>query len=128
MEAQHHAKTANAGITKCVLPCSWVGNFFEHGDRKSDIFEDDAERTYRPYAGLGRSVHCQHHPRPRQRHGRLHPAGQIYQALALAAVFDKRHTVLGLWMIDQDCCGMGVRESFSPITGNLSSFGPRFFS
>jgi hypothetical protein len=55
MEAQHHAKTANAGITKCVLPCSWVGNFFEHGDRKSDIFEDDAERTYRPYAGLGRS-------------------------------------------------------------------------
>jgi len=25
MEAQHHAKTANAGITKCVLPCSWIG-------------------------------------------------------------------------------------------------------
>jgi glutathionylspermidine synthase len=30
-------------------------------------------------------------------------------------------------MIDQDCCGMGVRESFSPITGNLSSFVPHFF-
>jgi glutathionylspermidine synthase len=53
---------------------------------------------------------------------------QICQALAPAAVFDNRHTVLGLWMIDQDCCGMGVRESFSPITGNLSSFVPRFFS
>jgi glutathionylspermidine synthase len=52
---------------------------------------------------------------------------QIYQALAPAAVFDNRHTVLGLWMIDQDCCGMGVRESFSPITGNLSSFVPHFF-
>ena len=52
---------------------------------------------------------------------------QIYQALAPAAVFDNHHTVLGLWMIDQDCCGMGVRESFSPITDNLSSFVPHFF-
>jgi glutathionylspermidine synthase len=52
---------------------------------------------------------------------------QIYQALAPDAIFDNRHTVLGLWMIDQDCCGMGVRESFSPITGNLSSFVPHFF-
>jgi glutathionylspermidine synthase len=44
---------------------------------------------------------------------------QIIQALA--------PPVLGLWMIDQDCSGMGVRESFSPITGNLSSFVPHFF-
>jgi glutathionylspermidine synthase len=53
---------------------------------------------------------------------------QIVQALAPDAVFDHRHTVLGLWMIDQDCCGLGVRESFSPITDNLSSFVPHFFS
>ncbi len=30
-------------------------------------------------------------------------------------------------MIDQDCAGMGVRESSSPITGNFSSFVPHFF-
>jgi glutathionylspermidine synthase len=53
---------------------------------------------------------------------------QIVQALAPPAIFDNRHTVLGLWMIDQDCCGMGVRESFGPITGNLSSFVPHFFT
>ena len=52
---------------------------------------------------------------------------QIVQALAPPAIFNNRHPVLGLWMIDQDCCGMGVRESFSPITGNLSSFVPHFF-
>jgi glutathionylspermidine synthase len=52
---------------------------------------------------------------------------QIVQVLAPDAVFDHRHTVLGLWMIDQDCCGLGIRESFSPITGNLSSFVPHFF-
>jgi glutathionylspermidine synthase len=52
---------------------------------------------------------------------------QIIQAIAPPAIFDNRHPVLGLWMIDQDCCGMGIRESFSPITGNLSSFVPHFF-
>jgi glutathionylspermidine synthase len=52
---------------------------------------------------------------------------QIIQALAPDAVFDHRHTVLGLWMIDQECCGLGVRESFNPITDNLSSFVPHFF-
>jgi glutathionylspermidine synthase len=52
---------------------------------------------------------------------------QIFQALAPTATFDNRHAVLGLWMIDQDCCGMGIRESFSPITDNLSAFVPHFF-
>jgi glutathionylspermidine synthase len=52
---------------------------------------------------------------------------QIIQALAPPAIFNNRHPVLGLWMIDQDCCGLGIRESFSPITGNLSSFVPHFF-
>jgi glutathionylspermidine synthase len=52
---------------------------------------------------------------------------QVVQALAPPAIFDNHHPVLGLWMIDQDCCGMGIRESFSPITGNLSSFVPHFF-
>jgi len=35
--------------------------------------------------------------------------------------------VLGLWMIDQECCGMGIREDSGPITGNLSSFVPHYF-
>jgi glutathionylspermidine synthase len=52
---------------------------------------------------------------------------QIVQALAPPAIFNNRHPILGLWMIDQDCCGLGIRESFSPITGNLSSFVPHFF-
>jgi glutathionylspermidine synthase len=55
-------------------------------------------------------------------HGR-----QIYQALAPNAIFDQRYPVLGLWMVDQECCGMGIRESATPITGNLSSFVPHFF-
>lgn len=38
-----------------------------------------------------------------------------------------RFPVLGLWMIDQECGGMGIREDWGPITGNLSSFVPHFF-
>ncbi len=38
-----------------------------------------------------------------------------------------RWPVLGLWMIDQECCGMGIREDAGPITGNLSSFVPHLF-
>jgi glutathionylspermidine synthase len=57
---------------------------------------------------------------------------QIYQALAPEAIFakengDQRHPILGLWMIDQACCGLGIRESSGPITDNLSSFVPHFF-
>ncbi|HEY4356103.1 MAG TPA: glutathionylspermidine synthase family protein [Acidobacteriaceae bacterium] len=38
-----------------------------------------------------------------------------------------RWPVLGLWMVDQECCGMGIREDAGPITGNLSSFVPHYF-
>lgn len=57
----------------------------------------------------------------------------IRQAIAPPAVFasangEPRHPVLGLWMIDQDCSGLGIRESGGPITDNLSSFVPHFFA
>jgi glutathionylspermidine synthase len=39
----------------------------------------------------------------------------------------RRYPVLDLWMIDQECGGMGIREDATPITGNLSSFVPHLF-
>ena len=56
----------------------------------------------------------------------------IRQAIAPEAVFSNaagqpRHPILGLWMVDQDCSGLGIRESPGPITDNLSSFLPHFF-
>jgi glutathionylspermidine synthase len=56
----------------------------------------------------------------------------ILQALAPEAAFpdaasQPRHPVLGLWMIDQECGGMGIRESGGPVTDNLSSFVPHYF-
>jgi len=58
----------------------------------------------------------------------------ILQAIAPVAAFPdnlkpgaSRHPVLGLWMIDQQCCGLGIRESSGLITDNLSSFVPHYF-
>ncbi|MDP9050024.1 MAG: glutathionylspermidine synthase family protein [Acidobacteriota bacterium] len=56
----------------------------------------------------------------------------VVQALAPDAMFpdaasQPRYPVLGLWMIDQECGGMGIRESGGPITDNLSSFVPHYF-
>ena len=56
----------------------------------------------------------------------------IRQALAPESAFRdatgrQRFPVLGLWMIDQDCSGLGIRESATPITDNLSSFVPHYF-
>jgi len=57
---------------------------------------------------------------------------RIVQALGPETVFNDaegqpRYPVLGLWMIDQECGGMGIRESTGPITDNLSSFIPHYF-
>ena len=57
----------------------------------------------------------------------------IRQALAPEAIFTNaagqpRYPVLGLWMVDQECSGLGIRESAGPITDNLSSFVPHFFT
>jgi glutathionylspermidine synthase len=56
----------------------------------------------------------------------------VVQQLAPDTVFtaadgQSRYPVLGLWMIDQECGGMGIRESGGPITDNLSSFIPHYF-
>ena len=57
---------------------------------------------------------------------------RIIQALGPDASFPiaigvARYPVLGLWMIDQECGGMGIRESTGLITDNLSSFVPHYF-
>jgi glutathionylspermidine synthase len=39
----------------------------------------------------------------------------------------QRWPVLGLWMIDQECGGMGIREDAGRVTGNFSSFVPHYF-
>jgi glutathionylspermidine synthase len=57
--------------------------------------------------------------------------GFIYQAMAPPKTFDDKHAVLGSWVIGHEegnaAGGMGIRESDSPVTGNLAQFVPHLF-
>ena len=53
--------------------------------------------------------------------------GFIYQALAPLPQFDGNHAVCGVWMVNHEACGLGIREDDTLITGNLSRFVPHLF-
>jgi glutathionylspermidine synthase len=56
--------------------------------------------------------------------------GFVFQELAALNRFDDMHTVIGSWLIGHDedsSCGIGIRESESPIITNTSRFVPHLF-
>lgn len=50
--------------------------------------------------------------------------GYIYQDLALLPKFEDNYPVIGSWVIDGESAGIGIRESKSLITDNMSRFIP----
>jgi len=53
--------------------------------------------------------------------------GHVYQAPATLPDFGGHHPVFGVWVIDHEAGGLGIREDTQRITGNLSRFVPHFF-
>ncbi len=53
--------------------------------------------------------------------------GHVYQALADLPEFDGHRPVFGIWMVDHEAAGLGIREDTRRITGNLSRFIPHYF-
>jgi glutathionylspermidine synthase len=57
--------------------------------------------------------------------------GFIYQDLAALKSFDGKYPVIGSWVIGHKegdtAAGIGIRESDTPITTNLSQFVPHLF-
>lgn len=50
--------------------------------------------------------------------------GFVYQEYAPLPDFDGQHPVLGAWVVDGEAAGLGIRESDTLITDNLSRFVP----
>ena len=48
----------------------------------------------------------------------------VYQAVAPLSLDGLHHPVFGLWMVDHEAAGVGIREDTSRITNNLSRFVP----
>jgi len=53
--------------------------------------------------------------------------GFIYQAPANIPEFDGQRPIFGVWVVNHEAAGLGVREDQRRITGNLSRFVPHFF-
>ena len=50
--------------------------------------------------------------------------GFVYQALAPIPDFAGNRPVCGVWVVNHEACGLGLREDTRRITGNLSRFVP----
>jgi glutathionylspermidine synthase len=53
--------------------------------------------------------------------------GHVFQAPAALPDFDGNHPVFGVWIVNHEPAGLGIREDTRRITGNLSRFVPHFF-
>jgi glutathionylspermidine synthase len=53
--------------------------------------------------------------------------GFILQEIAPIPTFAGHHPVLGVWIVNHEACGLGIREDQSLITSNLSRFVPHLF-
>ena len=53
--------------------------------------------------------------------------GFVYQAMARIPSSDGAYPVIGSWLIDGVAAGIGIRESTTPVTNNLSCFVPHLF-
>ncbi len=53
--------------------------------------------------------------------------GHVFQAPASLPAFAGNHPVFGVWMVDHEAAGLGIREDTRRITTNLSRFVPHYF-
>jgi glutathionylspermidine synthase len=47
--------------------------------------------------------------------------------MARVANHNGAYPIIGSWMVDGVAAGIGIRESDTPVTNNLSSFVPHLF-
>jgi glutathionylspermidine synthase len=53
--------------------------------------------------------------------------GYVFQAAADLPDFGGHRAICGVWIVDHEPAGLGIREDTQRITGNLSRFVPHFF-
>ena len=53
--------------------------------------------------------------------------GFVFQAPAPLPNFDGNRPIFGVWVVDHEAAGLGIREDTRRITGNLSRFVPHYF-
>ncbi|MFC3031924.1 glutathionylspermidine synthase family protein [Pseudoalteromonas fenneropenaei] len=116
---------------KAILPLLWQ-HFPNHpnllpayfaGEEQADLGEAFVSK---PVFGREGSNVTWFHPQK----GRIHQGGSygsegfITQALAPLPQFGNDHTLCGVWLVDNQACGLTIREDESPITKDTARFVP----
>ena len=121
---------------KAILPILWE-LFPKHPNLLSAYFDEETLRkntfatkyVRKPLLSReGANVQLVEHGRTiAQTGGEYGEEGFIFQTAAELGSHDGNFPVFGVWIVDHEACGLGIREDKSPITGNLSRFVPHLF-
>lgn len=116
---------------KGILPLLWE-RFPNHPNLLPAWFHDPYRRAPYPdyvlkplFSREGANIRAfRNHEQKLATPGEYGNEGHIGQLLCPPAYIDGRGAVIGSWVVNNEACGMGIREDDSPITGNLSRFVP----
>ena len=117
---------------KGILPVLWE-MYPNHQYLLPAYFEDEqpttlAEYCRKPIFGReGKNVSLHRAAGTVGNEGEYGQQGFIRQAVAPIPEFEGHFPVLGSWVIDGESAGVGIRESETPISDNLSCFVPHMF-
>jgi glutathionylspermidine synthase len=119
---------------KALLPVLW--KLYPHHPNllEASLTQPEAGRAWvrKPLLGREGANVTMHAPgRDFATPGAYGEEGFVYQALAPLKSFDGKYPVIGSWVIGHkpgdSAAGIGIRESDTPITTNLSQFVPHLF-
>lgn len=116
---------------KGILPLLWE-RFPNHPNLLPAWFHDPYRRAPYPdyvlkplFSREGANIRAfRNHEQKLATPGEYGNEGHIGQLLCPPAYIDGCGAVIGSWVVNNEACGMGIREDDSPITGNLSRFVP----
>jgi glutathionylspermidine synthase len=118
---------------KGILPILW-GLYPQHPNLLESRFDNEGEMTAwirKPLLGCeGANITLHGRGRHFETEGSYGAEGFIFQELAALKSFGEVHTVIGSWLVGHEeisACGIGIRESGSPVITNTSSFVPHLF-
>jgi glutathionylspermidine synthase len=115
---------------KGILPILW--QLFPGHDNLLECYFNEPKRlteyAKKPLLSReGANLTVRHGGTVRQTEGPYGNEGFVYQAVARIPNFDNAYPVIGSWLVDGDAAGIGIRESETPVTNNLSCFVPHLF-
>ena len=117
---------------KGILPILWE-MYPNHQYLLPAYFEDEqparlVEYCRKPIFGReGKNVSLHRSADTVGNEGTYGKEGFVLQAIAPIPQFDGHFPVLGSWVVDGESAGLGIRESETPISNNLSCFVPHMF-